>query len=111
MKLSNIQKLYINNIITFIILLLAFYSANNYLSEINYEMSYRNHKSSNEINFNIPTINETIIEEETETLKLGNDIIIFIALSLFLILNGLYYLIYSLKESNIKTPTIKENFN
>jgi len=87
MNLNN--KIIINNIITFIILLLSFYVLNDYLSHINFEMQYQNY-------LNKPS--EICITEggceinETEELRLGIPILILVSATLISILNTLWYL-------------------
>lgn len=93
------KKIFISNIITFIVLLLSLMVINSYLQELNYESQFRyyNKYGNEKININYSDIeiinNSNINQYPTEEFKIEYDLIIPVAVSLILILNTFYYII------------------
>jgi hypothetical protein len=81
------KKIFISNLIIFLIILFSYYHIFGYLNKINNEISYKNYLKEKEAPL---LIGEK--EPQTEKLKLGIEMYLLNSLLLILILNNLYYL-------------------
>lgn len=97
------KKIFISNIITFIILLLCFFLIYLHLQELNFESQYRYYaKYGNSISSDIDLNNITIINnsdknktliEPTEEFNIDYKLIILVAVALISIINNLKYIV------------------